>query len=327
MTRHPNLTAKLGFLAAALILAGCAGGASVSGRFDRTFDITGPARLELANASGDVEISGSTDDKVHVHGEVRASGLSFEDPQKRLNNLVSNPPIEQKGSTIRIGKDFSRLRNTSISYVIEVPHETEVTTSLASGSQTVRGVRGPVKAEAASGSIHIERIDRDAQLATASGSISASEIGDDVRASSASGSITISNAKGDVKAKALAGVIQVLLPGGRVDADTASGSIDVQGATRDVTARAVSGHVAIHGTPGANSYWELKTVSGAVELSVPPSANFRLNAEAVSGEIRTDIPVVIEEQGKHSLRARVGNGGSRVEVHTISGEIRVRGAS
>ena len=34
--------------------------------------------------------------------------------------------------------------------------------------------------------------------------------------------------------------------------------------------------------------------------------------------------LVIEEQGKHSLRARVGAGGGRVEVHTISGEIRVR---
>jgi hypothetical protein len=36
------------------------------------------------------------------------------------------------------------------------------------------------------------------------------------------------------------------------------------------------------------------------------------------------VPIVIEEQGKHSLRARMGNGGGRVEVHTISGEIRVR---
>jgi hypothetical protein len=37
------------------------------------------------------------------------------------------------------------------------------------------------------------------------------------------------------------------------------------------------------------------------------------------------VPVVIEEQGKHNLRARMGNGGGRVEVHTISGEILVRG--
>jgi DUF4097 and DUF4098 domain-containing protein YvlB len=67
----------------------------------------------------------------------------------------------------------------------------------------------------------------------------------------------------------------------------------------------------------------LKTVSGGIQLIVPPSANFHLSAEAVSGEIRADIPIMIEEQGKHTLHARLGNGGARAEVHTVSGEIRV----
>jgi hypothetical protein len=61
-----------------------------------------------------------------------------------------------------------------------------------------------------------------------------------------------------------------------------------------------------------------------VQLGVPSTANFHLSAEAVSGQITTEVPIVIEEQGKHSLRARMGNGGGRVEVRTISGEIRVR---
>jgi DUF4097 and DUF4098 domain-containing protein YvlB len=62
-----------------------------------------------------------------------------------------------------------------------------------------------------------------------------------------------------------------------------------------------------------------------VYISVPASANFHLSAEAVTGEIRTDIPIMIEEQGKHALRANMGSGGGRVEVHTVSGEIRVTG--
>jgi hypothetical protein len=62
-----------------------------------------------------------------------------------------------------------------------------------------------------------------------------------------------------------------------------------------------------------------------VQLEVPASASFHLAAEAISGEIKTDIPVLVEEQGKHSLRARVGSGnGGRIEVHTVSGEIRLR---
>jgi DUF4097 and DUF4098 domain-containing protein YvlB len=323
MARHRNLRFSLVLLATLAFFVGCKGGPSVSGSFDRTYNVTGPTRLELANAAGEVNISGSSDGKVHVHADVRSSGFGFDNPRKRLDDTVSNPPIEQKGDTIRIGKDAYHLRNITIAYTIQTPHDTEVDVSVASGTQTIRGVRGPVKAQAASGSIRVEHIDRDVQLSTASGTVSATDIGNDVRVSSASGSVRVSNVKGDVRISALAGAIQVSNPGGRVEADTASGSVEIQGVTSDVKARAASGRVSVQGNPGADSYWELKTVSGGIQLIVPPSANFHLSADAVSGEIRTDIPIMIEEQGKHTLRARLGNGGARAEVHTVSGEIRV----
>jgi hypothetical protein len=309
---------------AALAAAGCAVGPSVSGSFDRTLTVTAPIRLELSNASGDVSITGSSDGKVHVHGEVRSSGMGFDNPQKRLDEIVNNPPIEQKGDTVRVGKDLSRVRNLSISYVIEVPRDTEVDTTVASGSQTISEVRGPVKVQSASGSIRVDHVHRQAQLTTLSGSIDANDIGDDLRASSASGSVTVSNITGDVRISALSGATQIAKPGGRVDADSASGSVEVQGATTDVKAHSASGKIDVSGNPGSSSYWDLKTVSGAVELGVPSDASFHLSADAVSGQIKTDVPIMIEEQGKHSLRARVGAGGGRVEVHTISGEIRVR---
>jgi hypothetical protein len=47
----------------------------------------------------------------------------------------------------------------------------------------------------------------------------------------------------------------------------------------------------------------------------------------VSGDINAGIPIVIEDQDKHSLRARVGNAGGRVEIHTVSGGIRVEPVS
>jgi DUF4097 and DUF4098 domain-containing protein YvlB len=325
MARHSNLRFSLLLLCAAVVLAGCNTGPSVSGAFDRNYIVTGPILLELTNASGDVDINGSADGKVHVRGEVRASGFGFDNPQKRLDDTVSNPPIEQRGDTIRIGKEMSRMRHISIAYTIQVPRDTEVSATVASGAQTIRGVRGPVRVQSASGSIRIEKIERDAQLSTLSGSVSATDIGSDIRVSSASGSVNVSNIKGDARVNALAGVIRVSKPGGRIEADTASGEVEIEGAANDVKAHAVSGRVSVQGNPGANSYWELKTVSGAVQLGVPSSANLHLSAEASSGEIRTDIPIVIEEQGKHSLRAHMGSGGGRVDVHTVSGEIRLTG--
>jgi DUF4097 and DUF4098 domain-containing protein YvlB len=325
MAHHRKLCLPLVLFSAIFVLAGCYSGPAVTGTFDRNYSVTGPVRLELANASGDVDITGSADGKVYVHGEVRASGFGSDTPRKRLDETVSNPPIEQRGDTIRIGKEFSRMHNVSITYTIQVPRDTEVSTTVASGAQTIRGVRGPVKVQSASGSVRVEKIERDTQLSTASGSVSATDIGSEVHVTSASGSVAVSNAKGDVIVNAMSGVIRIAKPGGRIEAGTASGDVEIQGAANDVKAHAASGRVSVQGNPGADSYWELKTVSGAVQLGVPASANLHLSAEAVSGEIRTDIPIVVEEQGKHSLRAHMGNGGGRVDVHTVSGEIHLSG--
>ena len=325
MKRH-NLaaTASLMVLVAALATAGCAMGPAATGSFDRTLSVKGPIRLELNNTSGDVSITGASDGKVHIHAEAHASGMGFASPEKRISNFISNPPIEQRGDTIRIGEEMRRVRNLSVTYVIEVPRETEISSAVLSGAQTIQGVRGPVKAEAASGSIRVSNVERQAQLSSLSGSIRADNIGDDLRANSASGAVTVSNIKGDVRISALSGSTQIIQPGGRVEASTASGSVSVEGATSDVKAHAASGRVNVQGNPGSSSYWDLKTASGSVQLGVPANANFHLAADAVSGEIRADIPVVIEEQGKHSLRARVGTGGGRIEIHTVSGEIRLR---
>ena len=124
MGRHRGLRSLLVFLAGIVGLVSCNAGPSVSGTFDRNYNVTGPIRLEITNASGDVDITGSSDGKVHVRGDVRASGFGFDNPRKRLDETVANPPIEQTGDTIRIGKEMSRTRNVSIAYSIQVPRDT-----------------------------------------------------------------------------------------------------------------------------------------------------------------------------------------------------------
>src|SRR5713226_8668879 len=126
MARHRNLCLPLLLFSSIVVLAGCNRGPAVSGTFDRNYDVSGPVRLELTNASGAVDITGSADGKVHVRGEVRASGFGSDSPQKRLDDTLANPPIEQRGDTIRIGKEMSRMRHISIAYTIQVPRDTEV---------------------------------------------------------------------------------------------------------------------------------------------------------------------------------------------------------
>ena len=326
MKRHLRLPAALTLLLLAMTVAGCQMGPAVSGSFDRSLDVSGPIRLELSNVAGDISIVGSGDGKVHVHGDVRVGGFGFGNPQERLNEIISSPPVELKGDTLRIGRDVSRLHNVSIAYQVEAPQSTTVTSASVSGSQSVRDIRSSVQLVSVSGSLRARNIGSDSRLVSTSGSIEVEKCGDNLRATSVSGSVNVAGAKGDVLAHSVSGDVIINTPGGRVDANTSSGSVEVRGGKSDVKAHSSAGRVTIQGDPSGNSYWDLKTVSGMVDIAVPSAANFHFSANAVSGEIRTQIPIVIEEQGKHSLRARMGDGGGRVEVHTVSGAIEVQGS-
>lgn len=300
--------------------------AAADNTFDRTLTVSGPVRLELSNGSGNVEIRGSSSGKVHISGKVTPGWSLFGSAEKNVQEVVSNPPIEQHDNVIRVGKNSSWIKNISIDYTIEVPHETEVDAGVASGGITVDNIRGPAKVSSASGYLHVYRVERDAQISAASGSIDVSGIGGFLRVSSASGEVVLADIKGDLKANAASGSIRVTRPGDRVDVSSASGAIDVNGATNDLKVHAISGSINVTGDPSASRLWELKSVSGSVEIQVPSNASFLLTAEATSGEIRTSIPVILEEQGKHSLRAHIGNSSGRIEVHTVSGGINLRGS-
>jgi Putative adhesin len=302
-----------------------AGGDSAT--FDRSFTVTTPVRLEVSNGSGNVEIRGSADGTVHIHGKVTQGGWSmFGGGAKNVDEVAANPPLEQNGNTIRMGKNSSWFKNVSIDYQVEVPHDTEIDSEVASGGITVDNVKGPVKASSASGYVHVYRVERDATVNAASGSIDVATIGGYLRVSSASGDSVLTDVKGELRVSAASGSIRIKHPGDRVDASAASGSIEVEGANSDLKVRAISGSIQVSGNPAANRFWELKTVSGSVELRVPKDASFLLSAESTSGDIRTSIPVMLEEQSKHSLRAHIGDSAGRIEVHTISGSVNVGGA-
>ena len=326
MKSRYRLPGTLALLLLTIAIAGCEIGPAVSGSFDRSLDVSGPIRLELTNIAGDISIVGSGDGKVHVHGDVRVGGFGFGSPQDRLKEILASPPVELKGDTLRVGREMSRFHNVSISYQVELPQSSTVTSVSVSGSQSIRDVHGTVQLVSVSGSINARNIGSDSRLSSTSGTVEVAKCGDNLRATSVSGSVTVSGATGDVVAHSVSGDVTVNSPGGRVDANTSSGSVEVHGGGSDVKAHSSSGSVTIQGNPSGNSYWDLKTVSGTVEIAVPPASNFHFSSNSVSGQIRAQIPIVIEEQGKHSLRAHMGDGGGRVEVHTVSGGIEVQGS-
>ena len=155
MPRRAGPMARAALACLAGIAAGCAGTATSSGGFERTLSVTGPARLELQNGSGSAQITAGEAGQVRVRGEFRARAWSWENLSRRLEELSSNPPIEQQGNLVRVGSSKYKdlLRSVTVNYTIVVPAETKLQAEVGSGSVKVRGIHGPARLTAGSGGI------------------------------------------------------------------------------------------------------------------------------------------------------------------------------
>src|SRR5881296_323838 len=96
-------------LAGLLALVAAAAAAAVEGSFDRTLQVSGPTELEVRTGLGRIEVRGGSAGTVRIHGVIRArrdrEWLGFDrSAEQEVRRLESNPPIEQDGAIIRVGR-------------------------------------------------------------------------------------------------------------------------------------------------------------------------------------------------------------------------------
>ncbi len=126
-------------------------------------------------------------------------------------------------------------------------------------------------------------------------------------ASDVNGGIAIEGATNTVDAETVNGSIRAYSTGGPIHAHTVNGSIDVS-----------------MGTSGTGDL-SFETVNGSVTVRIPDLANADLRMSTVNGSVVTDFPVTVRGRlnPKH-LEATLGNGGRRLELETVNGDVRLR---
>lgn len=271
----------LGVAVAALALSTAACNAA-SGSFDRTLQVSGPVTIRVATGSGYIHVMPGDPSSVHIIGHVRAMGLF--NAQDRVRSVENNPPIEQSGSSINIGRRTPN--NVSIDYDITVPPNTELDAHTGSGDLRIANINGSVRASTGSGSVQADGLSGHIVLRTGSGDIRASfDQSNDVKAQTGSGSIALKNVQGLLAAQ------------------TGSGDINVAG------------------TPSAG--WDLKTGSGSVTLHAG-SAHYSINATTGSGSVHSDQSIATHGTlGRHHIVGDVNGGGPTVRIVTGSGDIHI----
>jgi len=242
--------------------------AAVEGSFDRTLNVSGTVYLEVSTGSGSIDIRHGQSNRVEIHGRIR-SGYGWwwpsRDSQDLVRRLEANPPIEQSGQTIRIGRISNRegFQNVSISYEIVVPPQSNIKSHSGSGRQSIDGIEGRVEARTGSGDITLRDIRGDLDANTGSGSINATGVRGGLRMHTGSGGIRVQGEQtGRWELETGSGGIDIDLPANaafELSAHTGSGGVDVgypltvQGkiSRHDVVAKAGSGGYALTAHTGS----------------------------------------------------------------------------
>jgi DUF4097 and DUF4098 domain-containing protein YvlB len=239
------------------------------GRFERTLTVSGPVDVEVTTGSGSITVHVGEDNTVRIIGNISVRDRRALAADEKIRRLEANPPIEQNGNMIRIGRiaDSELRRHVGIGYALTVPATTRLRANSGSGNIEAAGLRAAVDVHTGSGEIDIEQAASDVRASTGSGSIHASGLAGAVQASTGSGSIVVEGTLG-----------------GTWHLETGSGSI---------TAR----------LPG-NAAFELDahTGSGGVHTSHPITLVGSFDRDALRGTVRGGGPKLIARTGSGGIR-------------------------
>ena len=286
MSTHRITAFAIPLLAGSLAFA-----ASYEGHWERTLNVSGPLNLELETDSGGIVVNAGAAGSLHVRAILKANnswmGGTWGDVEARIRRIEQNPPIEQNGNTVRVGRltDRTLLKGISMRLEVTAPPDTKLRARTDSGGIRVDGIKGPVDAKTDSGGIHAARI------------------GGEGRAEADSGGIHINGAQGPVWARVDSGGVEASGIAGPVDAQTDSGGVRIS-QTKPASIRA-------------------RTDSGGVQVKLVSGAGYDIHAEGDSA--RVEVPQLDGGSSvtKRSAKGRLRGGGPLVDLRAGSGTVTI----
>jgi hypothetical protein len=284
--------------AAALAVAACditIGASEYSVREEKTFPVTGQARLALSTFDGSIAVRGWDRNEVAV--EVEKVGPD----QQTVERITVRAAQDGNGITIDVPRpsplETTGMRRTpSANMVVSVPRTCSIVARSGDGSIEIRRVSGAVDVDTADGSIQLEDI---------------------------AGSLVIRTGDGSVRGRKVDGEAEI---------HTGDGSVGLDGALTGVTIETRDGSIEVTARPGsrAGREWDLTTGDGHVSLEVPNGFSAEVDARTGDGRVRidsvTDAPGARagDEDQRDSVTATLGDGGRPLRIRTSSGSITVK---
>jgi hypothetical protein len=164
----------------------------------------------------------------------------------------------------------------------------------------------------------------DLDIHSGDGSISACDIEGNLRLDSNDGHLRVSNLHGDLQFHTRDGRIEGSGLDGALNSESGDGSILLSGRFDRVDTHTRDGHIELGVENGSkmNGPWTVRTNDGRIHVRLPDGFSAQLDAHTGDGRISTEFPITVSGSlDPHSLRAKLGNGGEPLTIHSGDGSI------
>lgn len=254
---------------------------------EKTFSVTGPARLDLSNIRGSVDLRCGEDMQIQVTAIKQAHSGDVDRTEIEWS--------QASDETVTIATHFRDApwswlwgsHPCRVDYVVKAPRTCSLKIRGVSNTVSVAGFEGEFAFHSVSGEIALRDLTGPLRMHTVSGAIFA----EDLR--------------------------------GTLHLDTVSADAEFRrGSLPSVEVNTVSGRVELQTAFGEGPY-HFRSVSGDVHLKVPPESRCSLELLSVSGEIRTEFPLTRTSQTRGCSSAEIRGGGVPVSLKSVSGGLQL----
>ena len=254
---------------------------------NQTYQLSPGARVEVSSISGSVKITNGDNATAEVQ-IIRTA-------RTRADLEYHKIEVEQTGNSLVVrgvqDSEERGRRNVQVNHqvILKLPRSIDLTVSSVSGSVQAGDVDGVLNVSSISGSARFGNAGGKLEVNSVSGSVDVGNVGADARVNSVSGNVGLGQVNGSLNVASVSGGVKAVLV-----------SLSPQGI-------------------------RINSVSGSIEIGFKSEVNADFSAEHISGEVYLDLPNVIREseEKSSSVRARIGAGGTRITISSVSGNIRL----
>ncbi len=253
---------------------------------EQTFQVPAgaPARLEVSNISGSVEVLPGDAGVIAVSAVKHPNTGDLE----RTEVKVSQAEDGSVKAEVKYREGWRLLglsKPCQVSFTVHVPPQCAVQASVVSSSVKLHNLGGSFEVSSVSGEVSLNELSGPVKLNTVSGDVDGGDLQGNLQFQTVSGNVRLKESK---------------LPA--------------------VTGNTVSGDVALQ-TSLAEGPYTVHTVSGDVRLTVPVDTHCTAEVRGISGQVRTAFPQTAYHHKNGSHIAEVQGGGVLVKLSGVSGDL------